>query len=193
MTKTTKLLAAAAAAATTLAGVVYAADQDVEADAEFRAALTTTLNNDIDFSSAGVIEFSGTPGIGDTVQLGTDGNIAYGGSAFSGPATGQVGDFSVNGDGASPVEISCTTTATLENGGQTVTMDSIETAFNTGAAFGGGYSCAGLGTTPDVQTLGGSDNILVGGQLVGNGAITDGVYSTTTGTGVPITVRVLYQ
>ncbi len=193
MTKTTKLLAAAAAAATTLAGIAFAVDQDVEADAEFRAALTTTLNNDIDFSSNGVIEFAGTPAGTDLVEMGSDGNITYQGVAFSGPATGQVGDFSMNGDGSSVVEISCEATATLENSAQTVTMDQVQFAVNTGAAFGAGTACAGLGSSPGSHTLTGTDNVLVGGRLVGNGAITDGVYSTTTGGGDPATFRVLYQ
>lgn len=197
MIQTKKALAFAAAFTTALAGTAIALDQDVEADAEFRAAITMTVNSDIDFTTgSGVIEY-GSPTGSDLVTLATDGDITVTGSEFTAPATGQVGDVTFAGDGASSVDITCTATATLaETGtGTTVTMQNIEFAVDTGVATGLANACAGLGAGAVSHTLDGTDALLIGGELVGAATITDAVYSTTnTGDGgVPATFRVVYN
>ncbi len=194
MIQTRKALALAAAFTTALAGTAVALDQDVEAEAEFRAAITMTVNNDIDFTTGtNLIEY-GSPTGSDFVTLATDGDIGVTGTEFSAPATGQVGDVTFAGDGASSVDITCEVDATLEeSGGATVTMDNIEFAIDTGTTAGGANACAGLGTSAVSHTLDGTDALLIGGRLVGDATITDGVYSTTTGSGDPVTFRVVYN
>lgn len=177
-------------------GAAYAADQNVDVLASFRQALTLTKNQDVDFTpGATFIDFAGTPAGTDLVNLATNNAITYGGVAFSGPATGQAGDISISGDGASAVNISCTTGATLaEAGGATVSVNAMEISMNTGDAFGAADdTCAGLGTSPLSHTLDGTDVILLGGRVVGNGTIITAAYSTATAGGTPATVRVVYQ
>lgn len=190
-----KKITAAVAVVALAAGVTYAADQTVDVTATFRQAISLTKNFDMDFSSVSAIDYAGTPAGTDLVQMGTDGNITYGGTAFSGPSTGQPGDVDISGDGASAVDISCSTGATMaETGGATVTVDQIQLSMNTGDTFGSAdYTCAGVGTTPHSYTLTGTDTILLGGRLVGNATITNGAYSTATAGGTAATVRVVYQ
>lgn len=190
-----KKITAAVAVVALAAGVTYAADQTVDVTATFRQAISLTKNFDMDFSSVSAIDYAGIPAGTDLVQMGTDGNITYGGTAFSGPSTGQPGDVDISGDGASAVDISCSTGATMaETGGATVTVDQIQLSMNTGDTFGSAdYTCAGVGTTPHSYTLTGTDTILLGGRLVGNATITNGAYSTATAGGTAATVRVVYQ
>ncbi|MDD9911806.1 MAG: hypothetical protein OXR68_07460 [Alphaproteobacteria bacterium] len=189
-----KLSLMVAGATTVLTSYGFAADQDVDAEAEFRQAISLTKNADVDFTTgAGVIEFTGTPGASDLVSLGTDGNIAVGGTAFTAPSTGTAGDVDITGDGSSNVEVSCTDTATISDGTNNLTVN-MEIAMDTGVAYGSGTDCAGLGTTPLTHTLDGTDKILVGGQIVGNsGTVTSAVYNTTNSGGSAATVRVVYQ
>lgn len=190
-----KKLTALTAAVAITTGVVYAADQSVDVTAAFRQAITLTKNFDLAFSSVDPIDFAGTPAGTDLVQLATSGAITYGGVAFSGPSTGQAADVSISGDGVSPVEVSCSTGATMaHSGGTTVTVDQLQISMNTGDAFGAAdYTCAGVGTTPHVHTLDGTDKVLMGGRLVGNATIVNGAYSTATAGGAAATVRVVYQ
>ncbi|MCP5405835.1 MAG: hypothetical protein H6922_06415 [Pseudomonadaceae bacterium] len=185
------------AAVMMMTGVAHAVDQDVEVDAEFRQALSLTLNNDIDFTpGATYIEYTtGSIDAADFITLGTNDTVAYVDDAFSGPTTGQAGDVSINGATGADVNISCTTGATISDGTNTLSVDQMQVSMNTGDAFGAAdYTCAGLGTTPHSYTLTGTDNILMGGRIVGNsGTITDSVYSTTNASGVAATVRVVYQ
>lgn len=193
-----KRLMALATTGLIAAGTVYAADQSVSVLAQFRQAISLTKNADIDFTTgSNVIEFTGTPGSGDTITLGTDGNMAETGSAFTVPATGTPADIDITGDGASAVNISCSTGAVLKSGANTVTVNEIKLDMNTGAAYASGaYTCAGVGTTPHSHTLDGTDKILLGAQIdagVGGTAITSAVYSTANAGGSAATVRVVYQ
>lgn len=180
------------------AGSVYAVDQSVSVAAQFRQALSLTKNADIDFTTgSNVIEFTGTPTTGDVITLGTDGNMAETGTAFTVPATGTPADIDITGDGASAVDISCSTGAVLKSGSNTVTINEIVLDMNTGAAYASAaYTCAGVGTTPHSHTLDGTDTILLGAQLdagEAGTAVVSAVYSTGNAGGSAATVRVVYQ
>ena len=168
----------------------------MDASAQFRQAITLTKNSDIDFSSSSAIDFTGTPGAADFVRLGTDGNVTYAGSAFSGPSTGTAGDVDISGATGDDVSISCTATATISDGTNTLTVDSLQYSMNTGDVFGSSDdTCDGLDTNPLTYTITGtSDKILLGGRIVGNsGTVASGTYSTATAGGTAATVRVVYQ
>lgn len=180
------------------ANQVYADTETVDSEAEFRQAVSLVKNTDIDFTTgSGVIEFTGAPTGADLIQLGSNGNIGTAGTVFTAPATGVVGDVDINGDGTSAVDISCTATATLSDGVNTIAMNQVALSLNTGRAFGSeDYTCAGVGTTPHSYTLTGADKILMGGHIDGGsvvGTLGAGVYNTSNVGGSNITVDVVYQ
>jgi hypothetical protein len=179
-----------------LAGGAYAVDESIEAAVQFRQALSLTKNFDIDFTpGATFVDFAGTPGASDFVQLATNGTVSYAGTAFSGNTAGQAADVSILGDGISAVNISCSTGATLSNGTNTLSINQTQLSVNTGDAFGSAdHTCAGLGTSPLAHTLDGTDKVLLGGRIVGDsGVVTSGIYNTTNPSGIPAAVRVVYQ
>ena len=179
-----------------MAGGAYAVDETIDAAVQFRQALTLTKNLDIDFTpGASFVDFAGTPGSSDFVQLATNGTVSYAGTAFSGNTAGQAADVDIVGDNVSAVNVSCSTGATLSDGTNTLSIDQMQLSMNTGDAFGSAdHTCAGLGTTPLAHTLDGTDTILMGGRIVGNsGTVASGVYNTTNAGGAAATVRVVYQ
>lgn len=194
---TMKKLAALTASVALLSAGAYAVDQNVAVDAEFRQALSLTLNFDIDFTpGATYIDYvTGNIDAADFVTIGTDGTVGFVDDAFTGGTSGQAGDVSINGSTGAGVDISCTTGATITDGTNALTVDQMQLSMNTGDTFGSAdYTCAGLGTTPHSYTLTGTDNMLLGGRIVGNsGTITSSVYSTGNAGGAAATVRVVYQ
>jgi hypothetical protein len=187
-------------AATMLASTgLFAADQNVQVDAQFRPAIVLALNSSVDLTpGATFIDYAGTPGGSDLVNIGTDGNITVGGTVFTAPAAGTVGSVTITGDGSSAVNISCNTAALLRNaGGNGVTFNTTQISMNTGDPFGSSDDpCGGLGTSPLAHTLDGTDVVLIGGRIdagVGGTIVSGTVYSTTIGTGSPIILRVVYQ
>lgn len=191
------LLATVGTLTLSLAANVYAVDEDVEAEAEFRQALALTLVTDIDFTpGTDVIEFTGTPATADVINLATSGAITTGGTAFSAPSTGTVGNVSIAGANGLAVEVSCTDTATISDGTNSLTVGSLEIVMDTGVALGGAGvdDCEGLGVSPLVHTLDGTDNVLMGGIIEGgSGTVTTAVYNTGNTGGTAATIRVLYQ
>jgi hypothetical protein len=171
-----------------------AIDQEVEASINAKTALALTKNADMNF---GIVEFVATHS--GTIRLGTNGTIdltlPVGITMDGTPAAGDV-DISAS-DGSSNVEISCDTGGTLaEPGADTLTLSATEISMDVGDAGGAADDvCAGVGVSPFVHTLDGTDKILVGGSIVvdGNDIGASAAYSTTTGAGVGMTLRVLYQ
>jgi len=194
MAYTTKLALLASVTFVTTAFNAYAVDESVEVEAEFRQAISLTVT-DMDFTTGtNVIEFAGTPGATDLVNLGTDGNITTGGTAFTAPTTGQAGDIAVSGATGLTIEVSCSDDATISDGTNSLTVGSLEVVMDTGVAFGSGTDCEGLGTNPLTHTLDGTDVVLMGGQIEGDsGTVTTNVYNTTNAGGTAATIRVVYQ
>ncbi len=191
-----KKLALAVTALTAVSVVsAIAAEQDVDVEAQFQQAISLVQNNQMDFTTGtNVIEYTGIPAAGDHITLATNGDITVAGTAFSAPATGQAGDVGITGSNGSDVEVSCEVNATISDGTNTLTVDQMEIVMDIGVAAGIGTSCAGLGTSPLVHTLDGTDIVLVGGRIDGNtGTVTDATYNTTNAGGDPVTVRVVYQ
>lgn len=187
------LLKYTAITAITLASMTsgaMAADIDVEASIDTQQAISLTNNADMVF---GTVEY-------DAVHSG-DIVLATGGTASLSGATGLVlsgtpnaGDVDIVGDGASVVEVSCETGATLTDGGaNTLTIDVVTVAIN----GGGDVTCNGLGTSVGTVDLSVTANptVLMGATI---DTTTDGIdvsasYSTANAGGDAVTLRVIYQ
>lgn len=131
-----------------------------------QAAVTVTKLADLDMGQATVTPPKPTTGAHNN-EIATNGSISYDPS-YSGPTSGTVGRYQINGLAGAVVAISCDTTATLTsttpgNGAATLTANAMRLrivgaggsgGLSTGAAGAGtGYLCAGLGTTPATYTL----------------------------------------
>lgn len=169
----------------------------IESVATFSDGVQVGNEADIDFSN---IEYAAAPGVGDTVSIGTNGNIAYAGT-FSGFGTGTAGnvDVTVGTDGLT-IEVFCDQSATLtDGGGGSIDLTGIEAAAeNATGAYGAGGACngvAGAAATSLVLTLGVLDSFKFGGQLDGTTAagFGGGSYSTGFAGGDDLQVDVFYQ
>lgn len=194
-----KFITLASVAALALPTAAVAVTTNIDATANFQAALTLANEVDMDFSD---IDFSAAPAGGDTASLGTDGNITYAGN-FSGGGTGTAGSVEVaTGTDGATVEVFCDTSATLTDGaGASIDAVSLEAvAEGAEGAFGTGGACAGVGgaaATTMVLDIGGgtADRFSFGGQLDGStaAAFVAGSYSTANAGGDDIEIRVFYQ
>jgi hypothetical protein len=192
------VIALALLGTTALVGVVFAVEQEIEVAARMRIGLSFANAIDMNFTPGSEhIDFYGTPDpTADFVKLGTDGGITVDGTVFEPSAvTATPGSVDINSDGTSMVNISCSASARLEEaGGKFMTVDLVQVTMNTGTAYTApDYTCLGTGTTPHPYQLTGTDKIILGGRLVGKADVITAAYSTTVGTGTPITVQVLYQ
>ena len=169
----------------------------IESVATFSDGVQVGNEADIDFDN---IEYTAAPGPGDTVSIGTNGNITYAGT-FSGFGTGTAGnvDVTVGTDGLT-IEVFCDQTATLTDGaGGSINITGIEAAAeNATGAYGAGGACngvAGAAATNLVLTLGVLDSFKFGGQLDGTTAagFGNGNYSTGFAGGDDLQVDVFYQ
>lgn len=181
-----------------LPAAVYAASTNIDATANFRGAITLGNEVDMDF---GDIDYTGVPGAGDTVGIGTDGNLTQGGN-FSAGATGTAGsvDVTAGADGIT-VEIFCDATATMaESGGGTIDVVNIEVATEGNeAAVGGANACQGMGSAATTMVLdvsgGTADQVKLGGTIDGSTAsgFVAGSYSTASSGGDDIQIDIAYQ
>lgn len=172
---------------------------NVDTTANFTAGVTLGNEQNFDF---GTIGFSGTPGVGDTVSLGTDGSQSFAGN-FSGAATGTPGRVDVTaGNNGQVVEVFCDQSATLTDAGGTSSIDAVnikvapENATGTYAAAG--QPCngtAGAAANSFTLGLGTLDTFIFGAQL--DGSTTTGTlggdYSTLNPGGDDVQVDVFYQ
>lgn len=195
-----KVLTLTVLGAVVAAGSAFAVTQDIDVFATMRVGLSFANKVDANFTpSSGHIDFYGTPDpTTDFVTLATDGTIAPVGTIFQPSAlVGTPGSVDIVSDGASDVDITCTTGAVLaEPGAKTLAVDSMEISMNTGHAFAAGdYQCSGLtSVTPFAYTLTGTaDKIILGGRLVGSADVVTAAYDTTQTGGTAATIKVLYH
>lgn len=173
---------------------------NVPSNANFTAGVTLGNEQDFDF---GTINFSGAPGAGDTVSLGTDGSQVFGGGNFSGSATGTPGRVDVTaGNNGQVVEVFCDQSATLSNAGGTSSIDVVNIKVApenaTGSYAAAGQPCNGVAGAPAhsfTLDLGVLDTFVFGGQI--DAATVSGTlggdYSTQNPGGDDIQVNVFYQ
>lgn len=170
---------------------------NINAAAVFSDGVTVGNEADMDFS---IIDVGSAPGIGDTVSIGTDGNIVYGGT-FGGLGVGTAGNVDITvGTNGLTVEVFCDQTATLTNGaGASIDVVGVETTpENATAGYGGGGACngvAGAAASSLVLNLGTLDSFKFGGQLDGAtaAAFTGGSYSTGFAGGNDLQIDLFYQ
>lgn len=172
---------------------------NVDTTANFTAGVTLGNEQNFDF---GTIGFSGTPGAGDTVSLGTDGTQTFGGN-FSGAATGTPGRVDVTaGNNGQVVEVFCDQSATLTDAGGASSIDAVNIKVApenaTGSYAGAGQPCngtAGAAANSFTLNLGTLDTFVFGAQL--DGSTTTGTlggdYSTLNPGGDDVQVDVFYQ
>jgi hypothetical protein len=175
----------------------WAATTNIDATANFIAAVTLGNEVDMDF---GDIVYSTAPVGGDTVTLATDGTLSLTGSSFSPGATGTPGSVDVTaGNDGETVNIQCDATATMGNGaGASIDIVNIEVATegNEGPA-NAGFACAGIGVTATSMVLdltgGTANSFKLGGTIDGATAssFAPGSYSTVNGDDIQIDV--VYQ
>jgi hypothetical protein len=196
-----KLLLLATAMIVTLPfASAFAGQANLDSHVHFRAAIVLSQTQQMEY---GNVEYSAAPAGGDTVDLGTDGNIAYNGNFSAGSAAGAhlAGTVTVTaGQVGDTVEIRCDATAHMtEAGGESIDVVAMEVdTSGPGVAFGAGSPCAGSGAAGAATTLvlAGGDVLRFGGQIDGataSGAFNGGDFSTTNGGGVPAVVDVIYQ
>lgn len=195
-----KVLMLAAVGVVALPVTVNAVTTNIDVTAQFRQAIALNAT-DMDFTNSGAdyISFS-TPLAGtDTVQLGTDGSIAYNGS-FSGPATGVPGTVEVTaGTNGETIEIFCDSTATMGDGsGEEISLNvKVAEEGATGTYAAAGSVCNGIaGAAATSLVLSATDDtFFFGGEIDGSTAsagFAGGTYSTATG-GDNIEIDVQYQ
>ncbi|GEM_PF-5657033 len=184
-----------AAIALALPMTVMAASTTIEATASFREAIT--LGGEVDMAF-GQVDYSGTPGAGDTVTMDLSGNLTSAGN-FTGAATGTAGsvDIQTGTDGLT-IEVQCDTTATLTDaaGSESIQVNNI--SVGTIDNLGSPSACAGTGSAAMTFALsaGTNDTLKLGGVLDGNTASAGfggGAYSTANTSGDNIEVVVIYQ
>ena len=174
-----------------------AIDRDLGASLRTRVALSVGQTVEMNF---GLIDYS--PTHSGYLRLGTDGTLALGGGAAGiilDDTAAAAGRLPVSGDSQSNIEISCDAAGTLGDGnGNQLSLINVEHAIDTGAPFGSGTACAGLGISPTIFDL--SSNpaplILLGGEidLSGNAIAASGTYDAAGAMGgSSIMVRVVYQ
>lgn len=190
----TGILAAAGVALPVIS--VLAIDTNLTAQASFRVVLTAAQTTALDFSPGTAdIEFTGAPDT-STLTIATNNARAETGSFFTIPdATGQAGVVTVTGSTGEVVEVSCSDTVLMRDGGTNdLAISSIEYTMGAGAALAAATDCEEPGTNPTTFTLDGSDAVRVGGTIVANSeeGVVAGDYSTANSTD-PIVVRTVYQ
>ena len=197
MKRSSKLLLAASVFGVLGLGVasVNATDIDLTATLTASAAVTVANNSNFDF---GVFDYSaGHIGV---YELGPDGNGTFTSqtnlTATGTNTAGQLAVTSLSGT----IDITCDATAIISDGTRALTLTEVKwdvTAATYGAASN---TCAGIGTssvTIDTATTA-SPTLFVGAQLtIASNALNSSsgsvAYDTGTGSGSPITFRIVYQ
>lgn len=174
----------------------YALDINVGAAVTMRQVISATKGQDLNFGQVGY-----EASHGGEIQLGTDGNIQLSGGTFGIDLNGgapTAGDITLSGDGQSTIEISCENSGVLAAGGSnTLNLQNVELAVDSGQAFGSGTQCTGLASPITAIDLASNNapTILIGGALnVASNAITStNTYSTANAGGDPVIMRIVYQ
>jgi len=200
MNRSRKLLFAAAIFGTAIFGSTQAnaTDIDVSATMTASAAVTVANNANIDF---GGIDFVAGANSG-TLELGPDGNAAAGGGSVNLTPTGTAtaGLLNVTSN-AGTIEVSCDATAIISDGTRALNITAVVWDQSAAAAYGAATNtCAGLGAgavaintavTNDPAINIGAELTIGANALDGSGGGTP--YDTATGTGDPISFRLVFQ
>ncbi|MGH1457077.1 MAG: hypothetical protein ACRBDI_09870 [Alphaproteobacteria bacterium] len=176
---------------------VNATDIDVDATMTASAAVSVAKSADLDF---GGIDFVAVHS--GVVQLGPDGNAALVGpvglTLTGTPAAGQLDVTS----SAGTILVSCDATAIIDDGATPLSVtevvwDETATDYTTAAAAN---TCGGVGVGAGSIDTGVSNNpsIFIGAELtigsnVLNGSSGATPFDTSTGTGNPVTFRLVFQ
>lgn len=200
MLRSRKLLLTSAicgALALTFATSSEATDIDVTATMTASAAVTVVNNSNIDF---GGIDF--TAGHIGNVELGPDGNAALAGATnltLTGSTT--AGELAVTSS-AGIIDVTCDATAIIDDAtSNALTLTTIVWDLSNATNYAGAANtCAGLGAGAVSIDTGVTNNptLYVGAELtIGNNDLTGSSgstpFNTATGTGDPITFRLVFQ
>lgn len=195
MKRSRKLLLAASLCGAFGFGVANATDTDLTATLTASAAVTVANNSNFDF---GVFDYSaGHIGV---FELGPDGNGTFT-SQTNLTASGSLtaGELAVTSS-SGVIDITCDATAIISDGTRALTITEVKWDVSAATYAGASNTCAGIGTssvTIDTAVTA-SPTLSIGAQLtVGTDALLSSSgstpYDTATGTGDPITFRIVYQ
>ncbi len=151
------------------------------------AAQNLQVREDLDF---GLMDIAALPG---TASLGTDASIAYSGGLI-GDGFGSTGEIRIAGRSGTPVQISCSTSATLSNGSHTIDLTNIRISRGTrDGPRRNTRDCEGIGMNV-VRLISGNGNLnwgYIGATLETTGVESDGEYDTANSGGVPILIEMV--
>ncbi len=179
------------------ANTANAAEADIAATLTASPAVTMTKDSDFDFAS---VDFVAGTGIG-LIELGPDAGIAFNGAntdlTLSGVGTaGQISVTSIAG----VIDVTCDATGIISDGTRQILMPEIKWDQSATTYAAAANTCSGLGVgavsintgvlNNPVLSIGAQLNVTVG-LLDGSGGGTP--YDTASGTGDPVTFRVVYQ
>lgn len=204
-TNAKKLLLATAVSAVLVSGALInqarAADNaDVDASVETRTAIAVVKDDDMEF---GLLDVTIATQAATIVLSPTADSVSGGSATVVTSGTAQSGQVTITTDGASDIDVTCDTTATLENGaGDTLTVSAITIEATAGATFASA-ACTGAAqaitpTAADVVLgVGGSLVLAAGGNEVKAGSFlgaTDN-YNTVgrTAAAIPVNIQAVYQ
>ncbi len=179
-------------AAVFLAARPAAAEQvSTQISVNVREAVSITILEYMDF---GVVSYA--DGASGLIRLGGDDVVSVSGTGYLASGTPKGAELAVSATLGQDVAISCETGAVMEEaGGNQIVIQNAEVSPGTPAAFGSGTDCAGLESSPAVYTMGsGDDTLYVGAEIDGTTPpATAGTYSTATGSGHALSIRVVYN
>lgn len=148
------------------------------------------VRDDLDF---GLMEIANLPG---SAALAPDGSVAYSGG-LAGSGFGVAGAIRVVGANGTTVDISCATSARVSNGTDSIRISSIVLVAGTSStppsAGARSRRCFGLGFNILQLTTGNQNQntAYIGASMLTTGPESGGVYDTSTGAAVPITIEMV--
>ncbi len=197
MKRSSKLLMATTVSGAVLLGAITAQATDIDVDATMTAsaAVSVTKNADLDF---GGIDF--TAGHIGVVQVGPDGNAALSGDTnLTLTGSTAAGDLSIAST-SGIIDITCDATAIIDDGTTPLSISEVKWDVSTATYGAAANTCAGLGTSAVSIDTSSSNNptILVGAELtIGTDDLLTSsgstAFDTSTGTGDPVTFRMVFQ
>ena len=193
-----KLILTAAVCAFGMVGSVstHAVDFLVGGTLTASAAVNATKNADMDFAS---LDYSaGHVGV---VELGPDANIQLtgGGSGLVSSGAPVAGEIAIT-DSTNMIDVSCETGGVLSDGTRAITLQNVKWDQSNAVDYTtAANTCAGLATVVTIDaSVTNNPSIYIGAELDVtvnslNGSSSGTAYDTATGTGDPVTFRVVIQ
>ena len=194
-----KLLLAAAIFGAAIFGSTGADATDIDLAATLTASAAVTVANNSDLDFAGV-DFTAGAHSG-TLELGPDGNVAAGGGSvnLTPTGTGAAGELAIT-SAAGVIDITCDQTAIIDDGTTALNITAVVWDTATAAYGAASNTCSGLGNAAVSIDTGGTNNptLYVGAEVTIGANVLDATSGSTaldtaTGTGNPITFRLVYQ